>query len=95
MAARTNLKAKVRAVLVRRLRTAFGNGAKVSVQSGFHWDSIHIVVTSSRFSRMPMMERAKLVGGWLDEELKPAESARVTALLPLTPSQERRLLGTG
>lgn len=93
MAARKDLKTKVEATLTRRAHDAFRNGAKVRVERSDYRDYLHTYVTSKKFEGMSSGDRAALIWKWLEEDLTPTELVKITLVLPLTPQEERDLLG--
>jgi hypothetical protein len=92
MVARTNLRTKVAKLLERKLRHGPRNGSSVRVEESDYRDYVHVYVTSPRFQGLSPDERNAEIWKWLEDDLTPAEQAKVTLLLTLTPREERDFL---
>lgn len=93
MVARKNLRLKVERVLLRRMRSEFGNGARARVEPSHVKGYLHVYATTKKWAPLSLSARARLIWNWLREEFTRKEVGKVTGLLPLTPDQERRWFG--
>lgn len=93
MAAQQALRKKVERILALAVRERLGNGAAVRVEESDYRHFVHVYVSSAKFRGLSPDERSAKVWEWLEDQLTPAEQAKVTLLMALTPQEERQLLG--
>ena len=95
MALVKNLSAKIRRVLVRRMKSRMGNGVRVRVERTPYKDHVNVTVIARRFPEKSLGKRTHLLFDWLIEGLEPSELDRIGGLIGVTPQEDRELFGNG